>query len=79
MSSSKARSAKYMKAIAAYEQADIAEAVGVLDDAQQRVLATLVKKIHNKLEGMKVEVVKRKERSLKSQQSLKNRNCRLSL
>jgi uncharacterized protein YqgV (UPF0045/DUF77 family) len=59
---SSARSAKYMQAIAAYEQADIAEAVGVLDDAQQRMLATLVKKIHNKLEGMKVEVVKRKEK-----------------
>jgi hypothetical protein len=51
MSSSKARSTKYMKAIATYEQADIAEAVGVLDDEQQRTLAILMKKIHNKLEG----------------------------
>lgn len=62
MSSSKAKSAKYMKAIAAYEQADITEAVSVLDREQQRVLVDLVKKIHNKLEGMHVEAVKRKVR-----------------
>jgi hypothetical protein len=60
VSSSKTRSAKYMQAIAAYEQADIVEAVGMLDDAQQRMLATLMKTIRNKLEGMKMEVVKQK-------------------
>jgi hypothetical protein len=58
MSSSKARSTKYMQSIAAYELADIAEAVGVVDDAEQRMLATLMEKIHNKLEGKEA---KRKE------------------
>lgn len=51
-----------MMAIAQYEIADITEAVSVLDDEQLREFSLLIKKIHNKLEGMKVDVVKRKER-----------------
>ncbi len=57
-----AESAKYMKAIAAYEQADVSQAVGTLDDDQQKVLTTLVKKVHNRLGRMNIEVVKQKER-----------------
>jgi hypothetical protein len=51
-----------LKATATYEQADIAEAVDMLDDEQQKTLATLVREVHSKLVDMKVESVKQKEK-----------------